>query len=317
MRISQVCILGGTGFVGRHLTQRLAQTGIRCIIPSRNPQRHRQLTLAGNVELIQLNPSDEAELVDCFGDCQAVINLVGILNEQGATATFQEAHVALSDRVVAACKKAGVTRLLHMSALHANEANGPSIYLKTKGEAENRTHTLGQPQIKVTSFRPSVIFGPDDSFFNRFAGLLQSLPGPFPLACPNSRFAPVYVGDVVEAFARTLEDKRSWGQHYELCGPRIFTLRELVEYTANCLGLNKRIIGLSQGLSALQARMLRLMPGKPMSYDNYLSLQVDSVCNEDGLAQLGIEPTDVDCIVPYFLGQKNERGRLHKLRKHR
>jgi NADH dehydrogenase len=315
MGISKVCILGGTGFVGRHLANRLCSSGITCIIPSRNPQRHRQLSLAGRAQLIAYDPADSKQLASLFTGCDAVINLVGILNELGANQRFQEAHVALADRVVEACKAAGVNRLLHMSALHANEANGPSTYLKTKGEAENRTHTLGQPQLRVTSFRPSIIFGPDDSFFNRFAGLLQSIPGPFPLACPEARFAPVYVGDVAEAFARTLDDRQSWGQHYELCGPRVLTLKQLVEYTAKCLGKPKLIIGLSQRLSALQARMLGMLPGKPMSYDNYLSLQVPSVCNDDGLARLGIEPTDIDAVVPYFLGQKGERGRLLELRK--
>ena len=315
MGIGKVCILGGTGFVGRHLTNRLCQSGIQCVIPSRNPQRHRHLALAGQVKLVVVDPSDTKQLADCFSGCEAVINLVGILNEQGANQRFHDAHVALSDRVVEACKQAGVWRLLHMSALNANESNGPSAYLKTKGEAENRTHTLGQPQLKVTSFRPSIIFGPDDSFFNRFAGLLQSIPGPFPLACPDSRFAPVYVGDVTEAMARTLNNRRSWGKHYELCGPRVLTLKELVEYTADCLGLRKPIIGLSQNLSALQARMLGMLPGKPMSYDNYLSLQVDSVCSDDGLGRLGITPTDIDSIVPYFLAQKGERARLLELRK--
>ena len=315
MGISKVCILGGTGFVGRHLTNRLGSSGIACIIPSRNPQRHRQLSLSGVTKLVSLDPTDTQQLADQFANCDAVINLVGILNEQGANQRFQEAHIALADRVVNACKSAGIKRLLHMSALNANESNGPSLYLKTKGEAENRTHTLGQPQLKVTSFRPSVIFGPDDSFFNRFADLLQTLPGPFPLACPNSRFAPVYVGDVVEAFARTLEDRKSWGQHYELCGPRTLTLKELVEYTAKCLNRRKTIIGLSQGLSALQARMLGMVPGKPLSYDNYLSLQVDSICSSDGLAKLGIEATDIETIVPFYLGQKTEKARLFDLRR--
>ena len=314
MKATRVCILGGTGFVGRHLTSVLASRGLTCRILSRHPQRHRSLLTIEQVTLEQIDLFDSKRLIALFDDCDAVINLIGILNESGTGQNFQLVHIELGDLVVEACKQAGVERLLHMSALNASAANGSSEYLKSKGEAESRAHTLGQPQIKVTSFRPSVIFGHDDSFFNRFAGLLKALPGPFPLACPNSRFAPVYVGDVANAFSTALDDKESWGRHYELCGPRIFTLRELVEYTANALSMKKKIIGLGDKASRLQARMLSLVPGKPFSYDNYLSLQTDSVCSEQGLEALGIQATDIDAVVPFFLSGKSERGRYARHR---
>ncbi|MES9938542.1 MAG: complex I NDUFA9 subunit family protein [Sedimenticola sp.] len=313
MKSNKVCILGGTGFVGRHLVAELNSRGVQCVVPSRQPQRHRNLQVAGMAELVQVNPFDTDELANSLSGCDAAVNLVGILNESGAKRSFKRLHVELSNTLVEACKKAGVGRLLHMSALNANEANGPSNYLKTKGEAENRTLTLGQPQIKVTSFRPSVIFGEDDSFFNRFADLLQLAPGPFPLACPNARFAPVFVGDVVKGMCNALDDSSTWGKHYAMCGPETYTLKELVEYTAKAIGKRKMIIGLSNGLSALQARMLGLLPGKPFSYDNYLSMQVDSVCNEDGLKQLGIEATCIDSVAPYFLADRSERLRYYNL----
>jgi len=312
MKTNRVCILGGTGFVGRHLVAQLTSEGIDCIIPSRNPQRYRDMLTNPRVKMSATNPYDGQQLASCLEGCQAAINLIGIINEVGS-ARFQQAHVALAEQLVKACKRAGVPRLLHMSALNANEANGPSDYLKTKGEAENRTHTLAPPQTRVTSFRPSVIFGEDDSFFNRFAKLLKQLPGPFPLACADARFAPVFVGDVAKAFSRTLDDSHTWGKHYQLCGPRVFSLQELVEYTAHCLGLKKRIIRLSPALSALQARILGLLPGKPFTYDNYLSLQVPSTCTEDGLRQLGIAATDMDAVVPFFLGGKSERMRYYRL----
>jgi len=315
MTINKVCILGGTGFVGSHLTCRLNNRGIQVRIPTRHPQRHREIIAGGQVELINMDPFDRQQLEAAMKGCDAAVNLVGILNESHVGRDFQRIHIELADRVVEACKASGVTRLLHMSALNANESNGPSVYLKTKGEAENRTHTLGKAQIKVTSFRPSVIFGPGDSFFNRFAGLLGSLPGPFPLACPEARFAPVYVGDVVNAFIRVLDDKATWGKHYELCGPESFTLRELVEYTARQSGLKKRIIGLGESASRLQARILGRLPGKPFSYDNYLSLQVDSLCSKDGLQELGISPTSIDSIVPYMLTDKSARRRYQELRR--
>jgi NADH dehydrogenase len=256
-------------------------------------------------------------MIDLLQGCDAAINLVGILNEGGRGSSFQRVHVELTDQLVMACKEAGVERLLHMSALNASEAGKVSRYLRTKGEAENHAHTLSQGQrpVHVTTFRPSVIFGPDDSFFNRFAALLQSLPGPFPLACPDARFAPVYVGDVVEAFSRALPSSNTWRKHYELCGPRSFSLRELVRYTALQLGLKKIIIPLPDPVARLQAHLFGLLPGKPFSYDNYLSLQIDSICKENGLEQLGITPTDVDQVVPFFLRERSEKIRYSELRR--
>ena len=149
----------------------------------------------------------------------AVIHLVGILNEKGRDGRgFRAVHVELPRKVVQACRETGVRRILHMSALHA--AQGPSHYLRTKGEGEDLVHAAAAEGLRVTSFRPSVIFGPRDSFINRFAGLLRFAPFFFPLACPDARFAPVYVGDVARAFALTLEDPRSFGRRYDLCGPR-------------------------------------------------------------------------------------------------
>ncbi|MCP4994686.1 MAG: complex I NDUFA9 subunit family protein, partial [Gammaproteobacteria bacterium] len=273
----KICILGGTGFVGRHLIASLAALGYHCLVLSRHPQRHYQLTVAGQVELQSCDPFDQDHLIQHFQGCDAVINLIGILNEQGRKRSFKRMHVELGDHVVEACKQAGVPRLLHMSALNASQTRGSSQYLHTKGEAENRAHTLGKPKLKVTSFRPSVIFGQDDSFFNRFASLL-ALPGPFPLACPQARFAPVYIEDVVAAFTHSLESSATCDKHYDLCGPRVFTLMALVRYTAEQIGRRKIIFGLNDPLSRLQATILGLMPGKPFTLDNYHSMQLDSVC---------------------------------------
>jgi NADH dehydrogenase len=160
-----------------------------------------------------------------------------------------------------------------------------------------------------------VIFGPDDSFFNRFAALLKQLPGPFPLACPNARLSPVYVGDVVEAFSRALEDRKTWKRQYELCGPRSFTLRELVRYTAEQLGKRKIIIPLPDAVARMQAHIFGLLPGKPFSYDNYLSLQIDGICKDSGLDALGITPTDIDEVVPFYLRERSEKRRFSDLRR--
>ncbi|MCG8434270.1 MAG: complex I NDUFA9 subunit family protein, partial [Gammaproteobacteria bacterium] len=218
-------------------------------------------------------------------------------------------------KVVSACRKAGVNRLLHMSALNADAASGPSIYLRTKGEAEGLVLTQGGGEIDATIFQPSVIFGPEDSFVNRFAALLNLMPLVFPLACPNARFAPVYVGDVAEAFIRSIDRRDTFGKRYQLCGPEAFTLKELVAYIADLLGKRRLIIGLPAFFSKLQALAMEFVPGKPFSLDNYHSLSVDSVCGENGFAAFNITPTDMDAVVPGYIAEDNMRGRYAVLRR--
>ena len=312
--MNRVCILGGSGFVGQHLVANLSRRGIHCRILTRHPQRHAQLKVSPGVELVKTRSLELPTLVKQFEGCDAVINLIGILNESGKNLKFRQLHVELVDRIVEAAIKARVGRLLHMSALHADAARGTSEYLRSKGEGENRAHTHGGTALKVTSFRPSVIFGEGDSFFNRFGGLLKLSPWVFPLACPKSRFAPVWVEDVAEAFARSLFDPSSAGCHYDLCGPSIYSLQELVAFTAATLGLRRIVLPLGDGLSRLQAALLGHLPGRPFTHDNYLSLQTDSVCERDGLGELGITPHAIEAIVPGYLAQGNQRGRLNRQR---
>ena len=314
MATNRVCILGGSGFVGSHLVAHLGNRGITCRIITRHPHRYRNLAVNQGAELVSANLFDVKSLARQFSGCDAVVNLIGILNESGKDQTFRRFHVELPDLIVDACNLAGIPRLLHMSALHANEARGSSLYLRSKGEGENRAHTHGGASINVTSFRPSIIFGPGDSFFNRFASLLKISPL-LPLACPEARFAPVFVSDVAQAFCRSLDDVKTFGEHYDLCGPDIFTLKELVGYTARTLEIRRLIIGLGDLPSRLQAQVLGYLPGKPFTMDNYLSLQTDSICETSGLNELGIEPQSVEAIVPYYLSNKSYRGRFDQYRK--
>jgi len=194
-----------------------------------------------------------------------------------------------------------VPRYLHISALHADAQNGRSAYLRSKGAGEDLAHSAAG--LDVTSFRPSVVFGRGDSFFNRFATLLEMAPGLFPLACPDARFAPVWVGDLTEAMVRTISSDTSIGRRYDLCGPRIFTLEELVAFTAARIGRRTLLMGLNDFGSRLQARVFERLPGKPFTMDNYLSMQTPSTCTEhNGLLELGIHPTDIDTVVPTYLG---------------
>jgi Predicted nucleoside-diphosphate-sugar epimerases len=318
MKISKVCVLGGSSFVGRHVVERLANRGRTVRVLTRNRERSRHLLVLPTVELIEADVHDAETLKRLFEGQEAVVNLVGILNEKArAGESFRDAHVELPRKVVNACRETGVRRLLHMSALNADAHRGPSQYLYTKGEGEDLLHQEAAGNLAVTSFRPSVIFGPEDSFFNRFGSLLKLSPFVFPLACPMSRFAPVYVGDVALAFATALENKKTYENRYDLCGPNIYTLKELVEYTARTLGLRRKVIGLNQFLSRLQAQVLGLMPGKPFSIDNYLSLQVDSVCKENslGLEQLHITATAIDAVVPMYLAHRSVRGHYKEYRR--
>jgi NADH dehydrogenase len=296
-----ITILGGSGFVGRSIANRLIAAGYNLRIPTRDPEQvHPDIRILPETEILQADIHDPQTLKDLIAGSRCAINLVGILNEKGRDGSgFRHVHVELPRKLLAACRAQGVRRILHMSALNADPINGPSHYLRTKGEGEALLHE--QTEIQVTTFRPSVIFGPGDGFFARFAGLLAIAPGIFPLPCAQARFAPVHVVDVAEAFARAIDDRVTFGRRYDLCGPREYTLAELVRYTARCRGLSRAVMPLPDLISRIQAAILDFVPGKPFSTDNYLSAQVDSVCKCSGLNALGIRPSPVEAIVPRYL----------------
>ncbi len=231
--MSKVCILGGTGFVGRHLAAKLVARSHSVKVLTRHRFLHTDMLVLPTFTLVQADVYDAGVLRDEFNGCDAVINLVGILNERGHKGHgFAEAHVTLTTAVLEACRGASIKRLLHMSALNA-EIHGPSHYLRTKGTAEQLVYAA--KHVDTTVFQPSVIFGSGDSFLTRFAGLLKRLPL-FPLAFPKARFAPVYVGDVAEAYTCCIERREGIGRRYVLCGPRTYSLNELVRYAGQVSG---------------------------------------------------------------------------------
>ncbi len=298
----RICILGGSGFVGRALSARLVADGHEVLVPTRRYDKHRDLLVLPTLSLLQGNIHDLEFLARCCEGQDAVINLVGILNERGRNGRgFARVHVEFPEKLVAACRRAGVKRLLHMSALNAS-LSAPSHYLRTKAMGEDTAHRAAADGIHVTSFRPAVIFGPRDSFVNRFAGLLRLAPGVFPLACPNSKFQPVYVEDVVSAYVHALHNTKTHGQRYDLCGPKVYTLSQIVGYIAETMGKRVHIVGLNRALSHLQAAFLEFAPGKPFSLDNFRSLQVDSVCSGKAFPEMfGITPTPMERIVPTYV----------------
>jgi len=307
----RIVLLGATGFVGHHLLPRLSRAGHQCLVLSRYPMGCRELTIIPGVEVRQTNIFDAERLAQCFEGAGAVINMVGILNESGRKgAGFRRAHVELVEKVIAACRTAGVRRLVQVSALNAGK--GSSHYLVSKGQAEELIRAA--EDLDTTILQPSVIFGEGDAFFNRFAALLRLTPV-LPLACPDAKMQPVWVDDLAEAMTLALEDPDTYGQTLVMVGPEAYSLRELVEYTAATAGLKRKIIGLPDFLSRLQGWVMDFVPGKPFSSDNYRSLQTDNTSIDNSLWRFGISPRSLKSVVPGYLADSEHQHKLDEFRK--
>ncbi len=308
MEITTVCVLGGSGFIGRHVCHALAAAGYRVRVATRDRERVKeQLILLPTVDVTAANIHDPAQLATFVRGADAVINLVGVLHDGRGNRSFQAAHIELARKVVAACRERGIGRLLHMSAL-ASARGAPSRYLRTKGEAEAIVRESG---LAWTLYRPSVVFGPGDGFLNLFATVLRFSPV-VALACPGARFQPVFVEDVAAAFVKGLADLGSFGKSYDLCGPRVYTLRELVEYVGTVTGRRRPVVGLNDALSYCQALAMELLPVKLMTRDNYYSMKVDNVCNCD--FPFGIAPAALEAVAPSYLGRRTPRARYRGFR---
>ena len=304
MAAQQLVILGGTGFVGSHLVPRLAADGHRIVLLSRNREQHRELGVLPAVSVRSVDVYNDDALRRQLAGADAVINLIGILNA-GGKHTFQRTHVELTGRLIAACQAAGVQRLHQMSSLKAGQ--GLSQYLKTRGEAEAlvRASTLDW-----TIYQPSVIFGAGDGLVSRFAALLRRMPM-LPLARAKARMAPTFVGDVAEAIARCVDSEPpAQRRSYELYGPEVLTLGEIVHKIRDAAGLHTPIIALPDSLGRLQAQFAELLPGKPFSLDNFRSLRTDSVGKVDGYAALGIVPQPFTSWLPVLLNEPARQRRL-------
>jgi uncharacterized protein YbjT (DUF2867 family) len=311
----KIVLVGGSGFVGRTLLSVLSARGHHCTVLSRDTERCRELRLLPGVRLQRANPYDPEALTNALKGTDAVINLVGILNERGRSGKgFERTHVSLVENILAGCESAGVRRFLQVSALNAGTDNPKaSHYLRSKGEAEQRIRDSG---LAYTIVRPSIIFGVDDSFFNRFAGLLKWLPV-MPLACPGARLQPVWVGDVADAIARMLETREAVGQVYPLVGPRDYSLIELVRFTARAIDRKRWIVPLPDFLSKFQGLVCDFVPGKPFSSDNYRSLKIDNVSASNALPAFGIDPRPLEGLVRSYLGGSSRQQRLDAIRRTR
>jgi len=307
----RIVLIGGSGFFGGYLLRALTNDQHQCVVLTRAAVRRSTVDMLPGVELVQADIYNPDVLAEQFAAADAVVSMAGILNESGGGGKgFQKVHVELVEGIIKACKAAGVSRLLHLSALNAG--NGSSHYLKSKGEAEALLRSADH--LEVSIFQPSVIFGRGDQFFNRFAGMLSLMPVML-LACPKARLQPVYAEDVAAVMLASLEDPMTWGKSYELAGPRSFTLKELVEWTANTTGQRRRVIGLPGPLSASMAAVMNLVPGKPFSWDNFQSLKTDNTSSRNDFAYFGVDPRAIDQVVPDYLTGSVHQRRLQTLRR--
>ena len=290
-----ILILGGSGFVGRAICSKLVAGGHSITVPTRKRDNARALFPLPSVTVVEANVYDADALAQLARGTDAVINLVGILN-----GNFERAHVTLTEHVIAACKAAGVARYVHMSALGASE-NGPSAYQRSKAAADALVRDSG---LDFTIFAPSVIFGRGDSFLSKFASMVGFLPPLLPMMLPgaSARFQPVWVDDVARAFVASLVDESTYGQRYELVGPKVYTLKELVAYVMLLAHNKHMIIGLPGFASSMLASVLQYVPTQPLTPDNVKSMSVDNVSSAP-FPKFAGNATALEDVAPGYLGR--------------
>lgn len=313
MKHRRILVIGGTGFIGRELVARLVSSGRQVIVPTRRRERARQLLVLPTVDVVQADVAQPAILKSLVARADAVVNLVGILHGRSGVPygpEFAHAHVELPRRIADACINTGVRRMLHLSALGVREGREhsmPSMYLRSKAAGEQALRS--RKGLELTSFRPSVVFGADDSFMNLFATLARWLPM-IPLARADAKLQPAHVADVCNALVSALDNPAAVGKAYELAGPEVFTLAELVRLAAQWSGHARPILRLPDALGRLQALTLEFMPGPTlMSRDNFASLKVNNVLSSPqalGFAQLGISPASLHTVAPNYLSHNGD-----------
>ena len=313
--MKKVLVLGGTGFVGSHVCQKLALLPVRITLPTRRPENAKHLQLLPTVDVLTADVHDETALARLVAGHDAVVNLVAILH--GTEAAFDRVHVQLPQKLARACLAAGVRRVVHVSALGA-ALDAPSMYQRSKARGEQ---VLQMGALDLTLLRPSVIFGAEDKFLNVFARLQQIFPV-VPLAGAGTRFQPVWVGDVAQAIVHCLQNPHTAGQIFDACGPDVMTLKQLVQFSAKASGVNggrgRPVIGLPLALGRVQAALMALAPGEPlMSRDNLDSMAVDNISDGrlPGLAALGITPASVQAVAPGYLGARGKRSVFQDMRR--
>jgi NADH dehydrogenase len=303
VRNQLITVFGGTGFIGRHLIRRLAARGARVLVPSRNPARGNHLQPMGRVGQIVVEPMDlgnDGALARALAGASGVVNLIGILHESRQQ-RFEAVQGALPGRIAALAAAAGIARMVQLSAIGA-DAGSPSAYARSKAEGEGRVRETLPSAVVL---RPSIVVGPEDNFFNRFAEMARWLPALPLIGGGETRFQPVYVGDVAEAIVAGLQRPDAAGQTYALGGPQVYSFAELMRYMLAVVDRRRLLVPLSFGTAALLARFLGLLPSPPLTRDQVELLKRDNVVGEGarGLAELGVAPTPIELVVPEYLAR--------------
>lgn len=313
--MNNILVLGGTGFVGRHVCEKIQRAGWRSTVPTRRALNAASVQHLPRLTVVEADVHDEARLRRLLPGHDAVVNLVAILH--GSEASFERTHVTLPTTLARACLATGVRRLVHVSALGV-ALDGPSMYQRSKARGEEALRSAG---LDLSVLRPSVIFGAGDRFLNLFAQLQAVFPV-VPLAGSTARFQPVWVEDVASAVIACLRDSglpmSSVGQTFDCAGPEVLTLAELVRIAGEFGSRARPVLPLPMALGQLQARLMELMPGEPlMSRDNLAAMRLDNVANGQwpGLSSLGITPASVRSVAPTYLGQRGGRSHLDVFRR--
>lgn len=313
MRHQTIALIGGSGFIGTHLANALVAGGKSVRVATRRRSHASHLTLLP-LDVIEFDPFDQIELARFIEGADAVVNLAGTLHGRRGNpygAEFAKLHVELPSKIAAACEGKGVHRLMHLSAINA-DSNGPSMYLRSKGDGEKAV--LAAAQVATTIFRPSVVFGSEDRFLNTFAALQRLFPV-LPLAKANAKFQPVYVGDVVKAIVGTLDLDAAHGRTYELGGPAVYTLESLVRYCGEMIGRDARIVRLPDAFAYMQALTFETLPGAPLiTRDNLDSMSRDAVLSGPLAPELNLEPVAIEAIAPTYLNEASLRSRFSAFR---
>ena len=300
-------VFGGSGFIGRYVVKRLAQQGFVVRVAVRDPEAAlflKPMGAVGQVVPLFASVMNEATVQRAVAGAEVVVNLVGVLTESSA-ASFQAIHTDGSERIARIAAANGVSRLIQISAIGA-DPNSPSRYAATKGKAEQAV-LAAFPE--ATILRPSLVFGLEDKFFNRFAEIARIAPF-MPVICGGTKMQPVYVCDVADAVMAALASSATKGKTYELGGPMVWTFRDLLAYILKQTRRDKKLVDIPMSIARLQASILQYVPGKPLTPDQLVMLAKDNVVSAGalGLPDLGITPTPVELIVPAYLSRYQPGG---------
>jgi uncharacterized protein YbjT (DUF2867 family) len=310
MNIKKVLLLGGSGFIGASIADQLSSSGFFVTVPTRLRERAKHLLILPTIDIVEADIHDPASLLALVREHDAVINLIGILHGD-----FEREHAEFPKLVAETCVKANVPRLLHMSALNA-DINGPSKYLQSRGRGEANVLAVvkANPELKVTMFQPSVVFGEHDKFLNMFVGLVKKFPF-IPLGSADAKFQPVWVEDVARAFAQSLNQSETFGKTYPLVGPKVYTLQQLIEFVIALTGKARLVIGLGKGLSMLQASVFEFLPGKLITRDNVRSMSLPNISPTPFPAIFGTA-SDMETVVSTYMRDGTGREKYQALRNH-